>query len=104
MKINDNTKVKVRIPKDLYESVKKELAKKSIQESKALQAKKSQIDEDVAAAAAMIPAAVAGLGISAVALKQIFSIMKEKDLKGISGFNQAWKEWKSGQGDVAKKF
>lgn len=34
MKINENTKVKVRIPKELYESVKKELAKKSIQESK----------------------------------------------------------------------
>lgn len=45
MKINENTKVKVRIPKELYESVKKELAKKKIQEA---QKQPQPLNEDLA--------------------------------------------------------
>lgn len=45
MKINENTKVKVRIPKELYESVKKELAKKKIQEA---QNQPQPLNEDLA--------------------------------------------------------
>jgi hypothetical protein len=103
MKINDNTKLKVRIPKNLYESVKKELAKKKIQEQDTMGLAEDGLEEG-AEDLAWIPAAAAGLGIAAVALKGIIAIMKEKGYKGLGGLLKAWKEFKAGQGDVASKF
>lgn len=41
---------------------------------------------------AWIPAAAAGLGIAASMLKGIMSYMKQNNLKGMSGFMQAYKE------------
>lgn len=90
--INDNTVVRVRVPKKLYEAIQARLNQESMDMPEEGMDHESEIEEVGGVEYAWIPAAAAALGISGAILKAAVGIMKQKNLKGFSGFIQAAKE------------
>lgn len=90
--MKDTTKVKIRVPKALYESIQAQLDKKQEPKMEIKDKEEKEPISEMGVEDAWIPAAAAGLGIVGSLLQGIVAHMKKKNLKGMKGFLQAYKE------------
>lgn len=99
--MSDNTVLRVRVPKALYESIKKELQKENIEEEGAMAPPPSveeegQINEYVGLDPALAPYATAA-GIAIPAAIYLATLLKDKALIVFKKMAEKAKEQKAGQ-------
>lgn len=87
--LSNDTVLRIRVPKNLYESISKELKKKKLKEN---MEESAPVEEALGAEDAWIVPLIASAGLAAGMAKNVMAKMKDQNLKGLSGLIKAVSE------------